>query len=324
MPLDPDRYRLDEAAYRNADHPWLTELAVVVGAVGPPFHRMGTRAIGEADWLLSDAHRDCELALRRQFVADGLDEVFASTADAYDAGEEAASVVIEWLARHRPVADLPDAPDDGAGEDRADEDGAVADHPLVRAGLQVQEDLCLMPRDETSWRLTARLVCFPTYWRLGEKMGRSQGTIRGPVPHYADELSDRVGLFFDRLAPDRIVARRNRGFSPPPPNPLLFVPHPIPNGVELSYAPERLWLRSERQTLRRLPRSGAVLFTIKVQLAPVTELTERPELTERLLAMMESRSPELVRSRGGRHGCFAEVTGSMRSIGTDLHADPRA
>ncbi len=217
MPLDPAHYRLDEAAYRNGDHPWVTELAVVVGAVGPLFHRMGTRAIGEADWLLSDAHRDCELALRRQLVADGLDEVFASTADAYDAGEEAASVVIEWLARHRPVADLPAAPDDGAGEDRADEDGAVADHPLVRAGLQVQEDLCLMQRDETGWRLTARLVCFPTYWRLGEKMGRSRGTIHGPVPHYADELSDRVGLFFDRLAPGRIVARRNRGFSPQSP-----------------------------------------------------------------------------------------------------------
>ena len=188
MPLDPAHYRLDEAAYRNGDHPWLTELAVVVGAVGPLFHRMGTRAIGEADWLLSDAHSDCELALRRQLVADGLDEVFASTADAYD-----------------------------AGEDRADEDGAVADHPLGRAGLQVQEDLCLMQRDETGWRLTARLVCFPTYWRLGEKMGRSRGTIHGPVPHYADELSDRVGLFFDRLAPGRIVARRNRGFSPQSP-----------------------------------------------------------------------------------------------------------
>ncbi len=321
MPLDPAHYRLDEAAYRNGDHTWLDELTAVAGAVGPPFHRMGTRAIDEADWLPADGHRDRELALRRRLVEDGFDEVFASTADTGDAAAEAASMVAEWLARHRPGAELRAAPDDRSVEDGSGGHGAMAVPPLVRAGLQVQEDLCVMERDQQGWRLTAGLVCFPTYWRLDEKIGRSQGVIHGPVPHFADELADRVGLFFDRLAPGRIVARRNWGFSA---HPLLFVPHAVPDGVELSYAPERLWLRSERQTLRRLPRTGAVLFTIKVQLAPATALGERPELAARLLAVMQNWSPELVRSRGGRHGWYGEVTGWLRTLGTDLPTDRRA
>src|SRR6267154_4080244 len=36
--------------------------------------------------------------------------------------------------------------------------------------------------------------------------------------------------------------------------------------------PERMRLRVERQTLRRLPRSGAIVFTIRVYMTPLAEL----------------------------------------------------
>ena len=48
------------------------------------------------------------------------------------------------------------------------------------------------------------------------------------------------------------------------------------------------WLRSERQTLRKLPRTGAVLFGIRVQLAPVGVLRARPDVAADLLAVLES------------------------------------
>jgi hypothetical protein len=46
------------------------------------------------------------------------------------------------------------------------------------------------------------------------------------------------------------------GQRPEPPKPL----------------PERMRLRVERQTLRRLPRSGAIVFTIRVYMTPLAEL----------------------------------------------------
>ena len=55
-----------------------------------------------------------------------------------------------------------------------------------------------------------------------------------------------------------------------------------------------------------------------------TALGERPELAARLLAVMQNWSPELVRSRGGRHGWYGEVTGWLRTLGTDLPTDRRA
>lgn len=47
-----------------------------------------------------------------------------------------------------------------------------------------------------------------------------------------------------------------KALGPAPPEPL----------------PDRMRLRVERQTLRRLPRSGAIVFTIRVYMTPLTEL----------------------------------------------------
>ena len=79
------------------------------------------------------------------------------------------------------------------------------------------------------------------------------------------------------------MLRRNWGVHD---HDTLFVPeHPPPRpGITAANAGERLWVRSERQTLRRLPRSGAVLFTIRVQLAPLAALAARPDLAVALAA----------------------------------------
>ena len=49
-----------------------------------------------------------------------------------------------------------------------------------------------------------------------------------------------------------------------------------------------MWIRSERQTLRRLPRSGAILFTIRIQLAPASVLLVRPDRARDLAVMYRS------------------------------------
>lgn len=292
MTVDPLRFPLDDRAYRAADHSWLDELDHHTVHAGLPHQRMGTRGITEAEWLVFDEHLPSELALRRRLLAEARDEVLATTEGSEAAVAETETTVTDWLARHRPGA--------LSAIDHSEPD------PLARAAGAVSEDLCLMEGRAEGWRLTAAALCFPTYWRLGEKIGRPQAAVHGPVPHYAQDLEARVSTFFDRLRPGRIVTRRNWGFSP---HLLLFVPDlravPRPESYDL----DDLWLRSERQTLRKLPGSGAVLFTIKVQLAPAREIERRPDLAARLLEAMRSWSPELIESRGGRHGWYDEVCG---------------
>lgn len=282
--VDPTQYAVDPALYAASDLRWMHDLDDRVIHTGLPHQRMGTRTLDPRRWLVFDAQAEYELDLRRRLLAEAGDEVFRATDASRPAQEEAAALIDEWLRRHRP-----------AGRERW---GPASLDPLARAGLAVQEDVCLMERAEDGWRFTAGLVCFPTYWSLAEKIDRPQQAIHEPVPHYADDLAEKVTRFFDRLAADTIVTRRNWGFTA---QPLLFVPRLSDLDQPAAFDPDASWLRSERQTLRRLPDTGAVLFTIKVQLAPVAAMRVWPSVAGRMLDAMADWSPELDASRGGRH-----------------------
>ena len=53
-------------------------------------------------------------------------------------------------------------------------------------------------------------------------------------------------------------------------------------------ARRRLWLRSERQTLRRLPECGDVLFTIRIRQCTLARLCEVSGAAARLLAQIDA------------------------------------
>lgn len=146
--------------------------------------------------------------------------------------------------------------------------------PLELAGRLVQEDLCLL--DPATATLTAAVLCFPSRWRLADKLGRDLAAIHTPVPLYAERLDRPVARFIAALAPGRLVERFNWTIHD---GSDLFQPEPhIAPGpaVTAGTAPARLHLRVERQTLSRLPESGAVLFTIRTRQAALAEVMAVP------------------------------------------------
>ena len=58
--------------------------------------------------------------------------------------------------------------------------------------------------------------------------------------------------------------------------------------LENAVTPEMIVLRTERQTLRRLPKTGAILFTIRVYTTPVVKLAEEPGVPGRLASAVRS------------------------------------
>ena len=159
-PVDPANYPIDTDRYATADLTWLDELDALTVHAGAPHQRMGTRGIDERDWLRADEHRVAELALRRRLVVDAPGEVYAAIDGSAAAAEEAAELVHRWLRTARP--DLLD------GWHAAEALGLA---PLAHAGVAVQEDLCVMQPRDGAWVLAAALLCFPTYWRLADKLG---------------------------------------------------------------------------------------------------------------------------------------------------------
>lgn len=271
---DPERYRADVCPA------WIDEIDL---AVTDAHVRMGTRALPTDHWLVRDEHAGEEVALRRRLLRDQRSHVFACSHHAEAAAEEVAELVEGWTAS-RPPLDLP---------------ATEESHPLARAGASVQEDFCLMVHHDDRWHLEGAVLCFPSAWILAEKLGRPTALVHGPVPYYAAELSRRVDMFFDRLSPDKPVWRRNFSLWPtlllwaPFLTPALCRDQPFIDGVPTG------WLRSERQTLRRLARSGAILFTIRVQVAPLSVLAQRPGRARQLAAWLRAPAGETRRHEMG-------------------------
>ncbi len=259
---------------------WLDDLGL--GVDGPPWLSMGLSRVDSNRWLLPDEHRVRELAERHRLLADHHDDVFSASPDSEHAGREALSLIRAWFAEHRPDIGLPRDP---AGV-----------HPLEAAGRLVQEDLCLMLRHGDVHHLDAACLCFPSHWRLADKIGRPTAEVHGPVPGYAEELGPRVDRYLDRLRPGSGAERRNWSVHEAPD---LFAPWPgEPRQLEVGDVATGLWLRSERQTLRRLPDTDAVLFTIRVQQVPLGALAHRPDVARRLAARLAAQPAELTAMNG--------------------------
>jgi dimethylamine monooxygenase subunit A len=257
---------------------------------GPWRMAMGLNALDPADWLWFDEHLDAELAEKRRLLAERPDEVYAAPTGTEPAAAETLELLLEHLPRHHPQ--LFGALEDGllvrrTGQ-RVTRDAA---EPLLDAGLLVQEDLCLMaPGPGGSYTLAGASLCFPMRWRLAEKLGRPLGEIHGPVPGFNERLGSPADRFFAALEPARPVWRANWSLTD---DPALHQPEGRTRQVELDpdTAGRRLFVRIERQTLRRLPRSRHVLFTIRTLVRPLDELARlegvAPAMAARIREMPE-------------------------------------
>ncbi|MEZ5168092.1 MAG: DUF3445 domain-containing protein [Acidimicrobiales bacterium] len=222
--------------------------------------RMGTRALRGAEWLQVDDEWGSDLAEKQRLRAElGADVV------AWLPGSEAAAGELLDMVVAAVGGPASAAPTDGVG---AGPRGSL-DHPIVTAGAMVQEDLCLLERIEESWRLTAGSVCFPTRWSLAEKLGATLDEIHAPGPRYDTDLGERVRRFFDRLAPETGAWRLNWSLVDTParrlePGARQAPDRPVP--------PTDLWLRVERQTLRRLTAHEAICFGIRIHVWPLVDV----------------------------------------------------
>lgn len=226
-------------------------------------HRMGMRAMEPDRWLEPDHHAAAQLELKARLLQERPDEVL------HDAGSATAHRAVLDLARLLAEDDRRPGP-----APAVDERSGTAEL-LTACALATQEDWCLMVREDV-WRLRAACVCFPSRWVLAEKVGGTIAEIHGPVPRYDEQLGGLVESALDRLRPERPVWRLNWNLWD---DPRLFQPRedpgagrwPLPEGDEVG---DRVVLRVERQTLRRLPH-GDVAFGIRVHQRPLRELVDQ-------------------------------------------------
>jgi hypothetical protein len=218
---------------------------------------MGLRPLEPANWLEFGADAERQLAERSRLLAERRDDVVALCDGSLAACEELAAAVVANLAEYHPArARRPEA----------------TEHPLIAASALVCEDLCVMARDDGAWRLVAAVVCFPSRWRLADKIGTTLEAIHDPVPGYGEQLGAPSAALFDRLGVERGYWRLNWTLLD---DPALF--QPGARRAAPAADPAAWQFRVERQTLRRLAVSGAVVFTIRTYVSAAAELAAAHE-----------------------------------------------
>lgn len=182
-----------------------------------------------------------------------------------------------------------------------------AQAPLDLAARLVQEDLCLMlpdnqpneqpdkPPNKQGYRLAAASVCFPLRWSLKEKLGQPLCQIHQRVPDYPQQLTHHVDSMFDRLREDSPALRFNWSLVDSPELHLAqskqitqFNP-----AINADNAGASLWLRVEKQTLRRLPVSRGILFTIRTFVYPLEKVTKSSTVAAELAQAVQLLKPEM-------------------------------
>lgn len=240
------------------DADWLAEI--------PP-RLPGMSPLDPSEWLIRDEAFAHQMAERDRLVAEQPGAVLAQTYEAREAIAECLDLV---------MATLRTDPDYSVEDDVITRPDGVPITLDPRARLRtlarlVQSDICIMQEHGDEHRLTAAALCFPASWTLSEKIGRPLMAIHGPVEIYDEHLGKRVQRLFDAIRPERPLQRANA---------LLYASdrlhHPKTEGAphERPLGDDG-FLRSERQTLRRLPQTGAVVFGIHTRLVPAQELPDR-------------------------------------------------
>ncbi len=142
-----------------------------------------------------------------------------------------------------------------------------------------------------AFRLRGGALCFPTGWALEEKMGHTLDFIHGVVPGLNPALASPIHQFLTKLKPGVAFLRDNWGLTANDElnqHPARALPPPA-----LPVALDRLWLRVEHQALVALPRTGGVLFGIRIALHRLDEVARDPAARAGLRGALASMPAEV-------------------------------
>jgi hypothetical protein len=247
---------------------------------------IGLKPLDPADWIEVDEHLLPYRAEKRRLYTEIPERVFVEEDGTRDAQQEVLDLLGPYLLEKFPETyRRTDAAIEIVGAATPFTLPGLGNAPLVAASLLVQEDLILMRRDDSGWRLAAGSLCFPSSWSLLEKFGKPLQQIHAPVPGFGPGTrpAELINRMFDGLQ-GQAVERYNWSVQAGDAlyQPLSDVertdratsrPSRFPDGDIDAHA----FIRVERQTLRKLPVSRDILFTIRIHLDPLRVLARHPD-----------------------------------------------
>lgn len=263
---------------------------------------IGVSALDPHQWIETDGDLGRYLDEKQQLAKSHYDDIVRVASDTGQAQQECLDLLVEHLLtdhathyrRHGNTMEMA-----GHSVDLSDETVP----PIVRAGSLIADDLVLLRKKEDGWTIVAAHLAFPSSWSLAEKFNQPMDQVHATVPGFQGGTRNAVlvNRIFDNLQP-AVPAKRfnwsiNWTYALYHPVSLRPPSDPLSTGVSAANA----FIRVERQSLRKLPVSGDIVFTIRIYLDPLKALIDQPDggaLAAKLAEQLESLTPDEVNYKG--------------------------
>ncbi|CAI7600594.1 unnamed protein product [Penicillium viridicatum] len=280
---------------------------------------MDIRKLDAQNWLTLDKNYMDEHRVRTQLLHEKREEVLHCLPESINPCQEALEEVSDFLCERFPnmfemsIQDGRKIVDNRMTGDKFTVSGRDANEGLTEAleaavRLTMEDLSILMMNEEGEFYLAASASLFPTGWTVNQRIGWTISQLHGPVPLWHQQVANSVSKFLARLTPTSPMERSNFFVEVKGPNEnlteILYRPGSLCEKELTSPLPSDILIRRERQTFRRLPRTGAIVFGVKTYLTPLDELP----MTELDNLAKEMRSwPEHVGEYKGRDVWGAKV-----------------
>ncbi|PSR82458.1 hypothetical protein BD289DRAFT_437376 [Coniella lustricola] len=278
---------------------------------GPIYHTtMGLRTAQSDDWIQLDNHYPRYHADKARRLVERGSKCCHTAPEAWPAAVELLEELTAYLPARYPTLFRRTAvglDNIWSGESFNIVERPLKEDPIVMCGRLVQDDLALMiERPDGQYHFLSGAILLPGFWRLEDKIGMPLSEIHtsGNVPQYKEKLELGMSSFFKRLKCEDLYVRNNYFIQVD--DDLAWSwsigseddeNHSWDTAVE-NRAIEHHMFRSERQSLRRLPKTGAVVFTIRTYFHPVMEIASEDYVAGRLASAVRSWGDDVARYKG--------------------------
>ncbi|KAK8113791.1 hypothetical protein PG999_005860 [Apiospora kogelbergensis] len=272
---------------------------------------MALRSSTPSDLIAIDSNYLSRIQLRQGLIRDHARHVVGCLPSGADAVRETYSYIQNFLLARYPTLFSPD------GEKRQFRNHVTGQSlplglpenqdpvgTLRLLGDTVEDDLFLLHATPEGHLCVAFLCCFPSGFDPAEKIGKVLKDIHGPVPSY-EKIGASMERFFSRLEVGKSVTRNNWSVNMTPELYNVSGNHVLEGDAykeDIDVDISKAHIRVELQTLTRLPKTQAILFSFKTYLYPVTEIKADglgPEVAGAIEGLPRGNAPGMWKYKGG-------------------------
>ena len=175
--------------------------------------------------------------------------------------------------------------------------------PMEYIGRQVQGDFALLDQREGDLFLDAGIITCPADWSLAFDAGMNFTEWHGPVPMaHSEGIFERALKYLTAIQVGNPVRRMNWTMTvnarmDTSPETYHEWGHERTSVTPENVA-EKVYLRVELQVLDRMPRSNALMFSIRTYLMSLEDIVTNPEWAKRMHRVMKTLPAPLIDYKG--------------------------